>query len=247
MKQFRRVREIIKLTVYGRDGQVGTVQELYFDDQNWAVRYLVVRTGGWLLGRDVLIAPIAIERIDDTDVSMRINLTKEQIEQAPSIESTKAISRQFEEAYYKHFRWAPYWQPDTTLWGSPAPYLDPSAMNLDDPLLSESPEQSHLRSSTDVTGYRIHAEDGEIGHLEDLVVDDEDWIVRYVEVDTRNWLPGKKVLVQSGRIQQIDWENQSVTMSLTRHAIESAPPYDPSMLITPDYEVQLFKHYGKAA
>lgn len=247
MKQFRRMRDLIKLTVYGRDGQVGTVQELYFDDRNWAVRYLVVRTGGWLLGRDVLIAPVAIERIDDTDMSMRINLTKEQIEHAPSIESTKAISRQFEEAYYKHFRWAPYWQPETTLWGSTAPYLDPSVMNLDESLSSESPEQSLLRGSTDVTGYRIHAKDGEIGHLEDLVVDDEDWIVRYVEVDTRNWLPGKKVLVQSGRIQQIDWENRSVTMSLTRHAIESAPPYDPSMLITPDYEVQLFKHYGKAA
>jgi hypothetical protein len=121
-----------------------------------------------------------------------------------------------------------------------ASYLDPSVMNLDEPLPSESPEQSHLRGSTDVTGYRIHAKDGEIGHLEDLVVDAEAWIVRYVEVDRRNWLPGKKVLVQSGRIQQIDWENRSVTMSLTRHAIELAPPYDPSMLITPDYEVQLF-------
>jgi hypothetical protein len=120
-------------------------------------------------------------------------------------------------------------------------------MNPDDLALSEADEQSHLRGSFEVTGYRIHAKDGEIGHIEDLVVDDEDWIVRYVEVDTRNWLPGKKVLIQSGRIQQIDWENQSVTMSLTRYAIESAPPYDPSMLITPDYEVQLFKHYGKDA
>jgi sporulation protein YlmC with PRC-barrel domain len=247
MKQFRRVRDITKVALYGHDGQVGTVQELYFDDQNWAVRYLVVRTGGWLLGRDVLIAPVAIKRINDSDGSMRINLTKDQIEHAPSLGSAKAISRQFEEAYYKHFQWAPYWQPDTTLWGSPVPYLDPAAMNPDDPALLEADEQSHLRGSFEVTGYRIHAKDGEIGHIEDLVVDDEDWIVRYVEVDTRNWLPGKKVLIQSGRIQQIDWENQSVTMSLTRYAIESAPPYDPSMLITPDYEVQLFKHYGKDA
>ena len=84
-----------------------------------------------------------------------------------------------------------------------------------------------------------------VGHLEDLVVDDEDWVVRYAEVDTRNWLPGKKVLVQTGRIQRIDWQSQSVTMALTRHAIESAPSYDPSQLITPSYELELFKHYGK--
>jgi hypothetical protein len=120
-------------------------------------------------------------------------------------------------------------------------------MNVDEPTFSESPEKSHLRSSAEVTGYRIHAQDGEIGHIEDLVIDDEDWIVRYVEVDTRNWLPGKKVLVQTGRIKQIDWQSQSVTMSLTRHAIQSAPAYDPSMLITPDYEIELFTHYGKTS
>ena len=247
MKQFRRIRDITELTLYGIDGQVGTVQELYFDDQNWAVRYLVVRTGGWLMGRDVLIAPIAITGIDDAEASMRIHLMKEQIEHAPSIENTQPISRQYEEAYYRHFSWAPYWQLDTTMWGSPIPYTDASTASLMEPLPPESPEQSHLRSSAEVTGYGIRAQDGEIGHMEDLVIDDEEWVIRYVEVDTGNWLPGKKVLVQTGRIRQFDWQSRSVTMSLTRYAIESAPAYDPSKLITPDYEVRLFKHYGKNA
>lgn len=247
MRQFRRVRDITALTLHAIDGQVGSVQELYFDDQNWKVRYLIINTGGWLLGRNVLIAPIAVAGIDDAGSSMRINLRKGQIEQAPPIEKAKPISRRYEEAYYKHFRWAPYWQSGTTALGTPIPYPEPPPMNLDEPALSESPEKSHLRSSAEVTGYGIHTQDGEIGHIEDLVVDDEDWIVRYVEVDTRNWLPGKKVLVQTGRIKQIDWQSQSVTMSLTRHAIQSAPAYDPSKLITPDYEIQLFKHYGKAA
>jgi sporulation protein YlmC with PRC-barrel domain len=247
MKQFRRVRDFTTLTLNGLDGEVGTVQDLYFDDHNWAVRYLVVRTGGWLLGRDVLIAPVAVDGIDDTTASMRIHLHKEQIEQAPSIESAAPISRLYEDAYYKHFRWVPYWQPDSSMWGSPNPYLGASVESLDQPTVPEPPESTHLRSSSEITGYGIHAMDGEIGHLDDLVVDDEDWVVRYVEVDTRNWLPGKKVLVQTGRIQGIDWTSRSVKMSLTRQAIESAPPYDPSMLITPDYEVRLFTHYGKHA
>lgn len=245
MKQFRRVRDTLTLTLYGADEQLGTVREFYFDDQSWAVRYMVVRTGGWLLGRDVLIAPIAIERIDDRDASMRIKLRKEQIEQAPPIEKAKPISRRYEEVYFRHFGWAPYWQPGPTVWGGPSPYPQTPTTSLEKPLVLESPEQSHLRSSAEVTGYRVQATDGEIGHIEDLVFDDQDWIVRYVEVDTRNWLPGKKVLVPTGRITQIDWHNQSVSMSLTRHAIQSAPPYDPSQLITPDYEVRLFAHYGK--
>ena len=247
MKQFRRVQDITKLTVYGIDGQVGTVQELYFDDQDWTVRYLVVRTGGRLMGRHVLITPIVIEGIDDVDASMRINLQKEQIKHAPSIESTQSISRRYEQTYYERFQWAPYWQPDTTMWGSPIPSPDASTMDLDTSFVSESLEQPHLRSSAAVTGYGIRAQDGEIGHVEDLVIDDEDWIVRYVEIDTRNWLPGKKVLVQTGRIGPFDWYGRSVTLTLTRHAIQSAPTYDPSMLITPDYEVRLFKHYGMGA
>ena len=247
MKQFRRVRDITALTPYAIDDQIGSIAELYFDDQNWAVRYLIVKTGGWLSGRYVLIAPLAVSDIDDAAASMRINLRKDQIEQAPPIEKAKPISRRYEEAYYEHFRWAPYWLPSTTVLGAPIPYPEPSTMGLDEPALPEAPEKSHLRSSAEVIGYRIHALDGEIGHIEDLVVDDEDWIVSYAEVDTRNWLPGKKVLVQTGRIKRIDWHSQSVTMSLTRHAIESAPVYDPSMLITPDYEIQLFTHYGKAA
>ncbi|QPD04507.1 MAG: hypothetical protein Nkreftii_002281 [Candidatus Nitrospira kreftii] len=247
MKQFRRVRDTLTLILHGDDGQLGTVQEFYFDDQTWVVRYMVMRTGGWLLGRDVLVAPIAIEGIDDRDASMRINLRKDQIEQAPSIDKAKPISRRHEEAYFRHFGWAPYWQPGQTVWGNPLPYPETPMMSMEQPLVSKSPEQSHLRSSAEVTGYGVHATDREIGHIEDLIFDDQDWIVRYVEVDTRNWLPGKKVLVPAGRVRQIDWDTRSVSMSLPRHAIQSAPPYDPAQLITPDYEVRLFTHYGNEA
>lgn len=247
MKQYRRVRDFAKSTLYGNDGRVGTVQELYFDDQTWIVRYLVMRTDGRLMGREVLIAPVIIADIDDADASLRINLRKKQIEESPSIDRAKPISRRFEEVYYKHFQWQPYWQPDSPEYGNPIRFLDDSTMIIDKPLLPEPWERSYLRSSAEVIGCGIHAKDGEIGRLDDLVVNDEDWMIRYVQVDTRNWLPGKKVLVPTHRIQQIDWENRSITMSLTRRAIESAPAHDPSNTVTPDYEVALFKHYGEGA
>jgi hypothetical protein len=96
-----------------------------------------------------------------------------------------------------------------------------------------------------MTGYAIEAHDGPIGHVEDAVIDDENWVIFYLEVDTGTWLPGKKVLVQTNRIRRIDWTGRSVVLTLSRHTIESAPAYDPAELITPDYEVQLFKHYSQ--
>jgi hypothetical protein len=247
MKQFRRVRDVADMTLRAADGDVGHVSDLYFDDRSWVVRYLVAKTGGWLLGRNVLIAPVAVAEIDDADGALRLDLTKDQIERAPPLDKVQPLSRDYEEAYYRHFQWAPYWQPGPVAWGSSLPYPETPPVNLDQALPSEPRERSHLRSGKEVTGCRIHARDGEIGHLEDLVIDDEDWVVRYVEVDTRNWLPGKRVLVQTGRIARVDWTERIVDMALTRHAIESAPAYNPSELITPDYEVQLFKHYGKEA
>jgi hypothetical protein len=109
MKQLRRIRELTDLTLLATDGEIGHVQALYFDDRTWAVRYLVVKAGGWLLSREVLLAPAAVADINDANGTMSIALTKEQIKAAPPIEAAKPLSREYEEAYFRHFQWAPYW------------------------------------------------------------------------------------------------------------------------------------------
>lgn len=239
MKQLRRFREVIALKLEATDGELGAVEDVYVDGRSWAVRYLIVKTGGWLLGRQVLITPAAVRDIDDKAQALRINLTRAQIEHAPPVDPATPVSREYEESYYRYFRLAPYW--DTV----PGPWqpvvLDPAGP----PAMAEPAADPHLESAAAMTGYAIRAKDGEIGHVEDLVVDDQDWLVRYVEVDTKNWLPGKKVLVQTSRIHHINRPDRSLALSLTREAIQSAPAYDPSQLITPDYEVKLFKYYGK--
>ena len=247
MKQLRRVRELTELTILGTDGEIGSVQEVYFDDRNWAIRYLVVKAGGWLVSREVLLAPAAVTEINDAHRTMKVALTKDQIRRAPPIEAAKPLSRDYEEAYFRHFQWAPYWEPGPTEWASSVPYPEMPPLPIDTTLPADAPKNPHLRSSREITGYDIQAMDGAIGHVEDLVVDDETWTVRYIEVDTRNWLPGKNVLLQMMRIDHISWVDRSVAVMLSRQAIESAPAYDPSKLITPSYEVQLFKHYGTQA
>ena len=247
MKQLRRVRELTELMILGTDGEIGSVQEVYFDDRNWAIRYLVVKAGGWLLSREVLLAPAAVAEINDAHRTMKVALTKDQIRRAPPIEAAKPLSRDYEEAYFRHFQWAPYWEPGPTEWASSVPYPEMPPLPIDTTLPADAPKNPHLRSSREITGYDIQAMNGAIGHVEDLVVDDETWTVRYIEVDTRNWLPGKNVLLQMMRIDHISWVDRSVVVMLSRQAIESAPAYDPSKLITPSYEVQLFKHYGTQA
>jgi sporulation protein YlmC with PRC-barrel domain len=100
-----------------------------------------------------------------------------------------------------------------------------------------------LRSTKDVTGRTIQARDGEIGHVSDFVVDDEDWAIRYLIVDTRNWWPGKKVLISTQWIERISWEESKVFINLTREAVKGSPEYTEEALITRDYEEELHRHY----
>ncbi|MDH4153781.1 MAG: PRC-barrel domain-containing protein [Nitrospira sp.] len=241
MRQLRRVCELRTYTLHATDGDVGSVEDLYVDDESWAVRYLVVNTDGWLLGRRVLLAPVAIARIDEAPRLIHLVLDRDQIERCPPPDSAKPVSRAYEDALYRHFQWAPYWLP------GPSPLVYPTRPWLITPyppITSGPLDQPHLRSSAQITGYSIQASDGTIGHVEDVVVDDEEWHLRYLEVDTREWLPGKRVLVSSAWIDHISWTDRSVVMTLSQEAIQSAPAYDPSKLITPEYELELFEHYG---
>jgi len=245
MNQLRRMRELKSFTLRATDGDIGSLEELYFDDKSWAVRYLVVNTGSWLLGRRVLLAPMAVAGVEEAHRVVRIKLTRDQIETGPPVDIVKPISRAYEEEYYRHFQWAPYWQPGLMPGTNPLVYPTTPPLIVDKPPLDEEQlAHPHLRRSAEVAGYSIQASDGMIGHVEDVIVDDEGWVVRYFEVDTRNWLPGKKVLVAPAWIDYISWADQSVVMTLTQEAIQSAPPYDPSKVITPEYEVELLKHYG---
>jgi hypothetical protein len=212
------------------------VDDVYFDDEGWAVRYLVVSTGKWLPGRKVLISPATLERERDSEPSdgITVALTREQVENAPGIDQDPPISRTLEEAHARYFGYPYYWT-GPYLWGPASLPLAPTWPEAapDRTTLTASAEaqaaaeerarESHLRSSREVVGYAIRAADGEIGHVEDFLIDDEDWAIRDMIVDTRNWLPGKKVLVPPTAISNIDWNNQRVDVRLTRAELEEAP------------------------
>lgn len=225
------------------DGAIGGVEDLYFDDLHWTIRYLVADTGHWLKGRKVLISPYALFTIDPEKHQIAINLRQKEIEDSPSLESDEPVSKQFEEAYYSHYGWPFYWG-GPLMWGPfPTIHFDPEEW-----LKAQQLERSwdpHLRSTRAVSGYHILAQDGEVGHVDDFILDDTTWAIRYLVIDTRNWWPGKKVLIAPEWIERVSWSESQVVLKISRERIQGAPEYSEEALVTRDYEDMLHRHYDR--
>jgi sporulation protein YlmC with PRC-barrel domain len=230
------------------DGEIGVARQIYFDDKTWQIRYLVVNAGSWLSGREVLIAPQALSEVDEQSGVIRVDLTKEQVRNSPPIDSEKPVSRQYEQSYHDHYGWIPYWldagnMPGVTITPTIVPPLEPPTPKAD----SEAPEDPHLRAGNEVSEYEIHAQDGEIGHVEDFVVDDEKWRIRYLVVVTRNWFPGKRVLLSPDWVEEISADEREIFVTVARSTIKAAPDYDSNVPISRAFEQALHNHYGHKA
>ena len=228
--------------LHALDGEIGKVKEFYFDDRHWTVRYLVAETGNWLTGRQVLISPYALGAVIQGEQDITVELTKKQIEGSPSLDTDKPVSRQFEDAYNQYYGWPMYWGGPYN-WGA-YPYIVRDRKNWN-PAQGEKSWDPHLRSTHDVSGYHIHATDGEIGHVEDFVIDDETWAIRYLIVDTRNWWPGTRVLVSPQWIERVSWSDSKVFVNLSREAIRQSPEYRMDSPPTREYETGLHLHYDR--
>jgi sporulation protein YlmC with PRC-barrel domain len=260
----RSLNEIRGYSVLDLDGEVvGQTHDFYFDDVSWVVRYLVVDTGVWLPGRKVLVSSVAISRPDwGGGVSLPVQLTREQVKNSPDIDTDKPISRQQETELHEFYDWPPYWSDvtpfDARAAGMPADtYMEtmraagkekpPPAPDdvMEKVSTAEQTGDPHLRSVAEVLDYDIQTTDGEIGHVEDFVVDSELWIIRYMVIDTRDWLPGRKVLVAPQWVRDISWPESQVEVDLTRAEIKDSPEYDPSIPVNRGYEERLYDYYGR--
>ena len=238
-----KARTLTGYKLNGLDGEIGEVKEFYFDDQHWTVRYLVADTGGWLTDRQVLISPYALVEVSEETQCININLTKKQIEGSPPLDSDKPVSRQIEEDYSGYFGW-PMYSTGPYIWGA-SPYIERDPAKWRKSAKSENAWDPHLRSTYEVSGYLINAADGEIGHVEDFVIDTETWAIRYLIIGTRNWWPGKKVLVSPLWIERVSWSERKVFINLSRETIKQSPEYSVESLLTRDYEDRLHRHYNR--
>lgn len=223
------------------DGEIGKVDDFYFHDRSWAVRYVVVDTGGWLTGRKVLLAPAALGDADDEEKTLGVGKNREQIRNSPPIDTDMPVSRRYEIELQQYYGWPAYWTAGGGEFSAFAPVpADPAAAGA---ALARQPGDPDLHSATDVAGYAAEAVDGEIGHVEDLIIDDEDWVIRYLLVDVKKWWPGKDVIVGTEWVRGISWEKHAISIGLNRDAIRNSPEYDASRPMNREYERKLYEYY----
>jgi hypothetical protein len=247
----RSVTHLQGFTLRATDGEIGKIDHFYFDDESWAIRYLVVNAGSWLEGRQVLISPIAVGQTHWESKQLDVKLTKKQVEDSPNIDMHKPVSRQHESEYLGYYGYPFYWE-GPYLWGS---ITDPAGMAIQRSIVKKAsstkvekgPADSHLRSTKEVTSYHIEATDGEIGHVENFIIDNHTWAIQYLEVTTRNWLPGKKVLISPYWIDRVSWAESKVYVDLSRESIKNGPEYSESMSVSREYEHKLWDHYQRSA
>jgi uncharacterized protein YrrD len=241
----RSMKALMDYGLLATDGKIGAVDDFLFDDHAWTVRYLVANTGGWLRGRLVLISPAAMERPDWQSRLFPVDLTRDQIEQSPSILSDAPVARQKELELARHYNWPMYWAIDSLGGFGAAPIVTSIEPPQGQARPAEEEGNPHLRSVREVRGYRIHATDGDIGHVDDFIVDDANWAIRYLVVDTRNWLPGRKVLLACDWIEEVSWPDTRVAVCHSREEIKNSPEYDPSAPVNRQYEDVLHDYYGR--
>jgi hypothetical protein len=258
----RNLKDLENYKISATDGEIGHVKDFYFDDDAWAVRYFVVETGTWLSSRKVLISPISVHHPDWLAQTLPVSITKEQVKNSPDIDTDKPVSRQNEEQYLGYYGYPYYWgggmwgeglYPYAMVPGYDAGYgLDRAEREremeayLRDERARHRNDDPHLRSCKAVTGYHIHATDGDIGHVSGFLVDDETWAIRYLIIDTSNWWIGHKVLVAPAWIKGVQWFDEKVSVDLSRDSIKTAPIYDPALDWSREQELDLYRHYGRS-
>jgi hypothetical protein len=232
------------------DGPIGAITDFLFDDVTWLVRWLVVDTGGFLGERRVLLPPSALGHVDHSGRRLSVNLTRQQLRDSPPVSADEPVSRVMETNLYDHYGWSPYWSTGFYMggFGYPAGLTTPvdlgfTSRDRQDAVERRASADERLRSVHEITGYHIHARDGEIGHVADFLIEDGDWSIHYLIVDTQNWWPGKQVLISPRSIESTDWSKRLVNLDVDRGTVKDSPAYDGSMTVDRAYEVQFHGHY----
>jgi hypothetical protein len=244
----RSMKDMEHYSIGATDGLIGAVKDFYFDDTDWVIRYLVVDTGESAPRRKVLISPIAIGRPNWSDKILAAKLTRAQVKGSPDIDTEEPVSRQQEMGYAGYYGYGNYWGGGG-LWGAG---LYPDILQAGRQVNNSGAgshvihgADSHLRSGNAVMRYYVNASDGDIGHVQALLVDEGSWAIRYIVVNTSNWWLGHNVLIAPEWIGYVSWAESSLSVNLTRQAIQDSPPYDAATALSGEQEAGIHAHYGR--
>lgn len=232
------------------DGSIGHVEDTLFHDETWNVRYFVIDTGPWILGRRLLCSAGYAERFDDRDGRLRIDLTRDQVEASPELEADLPVSELKRREFTKYKKGPVYWSQS----GVRKEAHPPGAM----PAVHEESEEEkqqverelygkHLRSAGEVTGYTVEASDKPLGSVVGLLVDDDDWSLRYIAVEAEGSGQRKMQIYSPDWVETIRWIEQSIHIKFAHDVATNAPPLEDDAMVSRDYEKKLYDYYGLEA
>lgn len=250
----RSTHEMTNYTIGATDGEIGKVTDFFFDDVSWAIRYLVVETGSWLLSRKVLISPFALQHADWMHKRLPVSISRDQVKHSPDIDTRRPVSRQHEMAYADYYGYPYYWG-GSGLWGEGlyAPLQVsrkdigsvPPVTTYATPLRPGN--DPHLRSCQSIIGYHIQASDGDIGHLQEMLVDEKTWSIRYMVVNTSNYWVGREVLISPDWVKRIVWDESKLTLDLLQQTIKDSPRFESSTELNRQQETAIHQHFKRTA
>lgn len=248
----RSLKEIIGYSIQETDDVLGTCQDFIFDDALWVIRYMVADTGNWLRHHRVIIPPAALGEPDWNTERLPIRYTREQLENCPLLDQHAPVSRQYEMHLHDYLEIPFYWISENFLEGipdgkgvvRPVDEIDVESSGEEESAAANVLE-GKLRSAIEIMSYDASSVDGDIGRVDDMIIEDNSWVIRYMVIDTGAILPGKKVLVDTQWIEEVRWDKQRVIIDMTRETLEGCPEYDPDAAVNREYEVRLYDYHGK--
>ena len=241
----RSLKQLRKYSLQATDGPEGKVKDFLFDEESWVVRYLEADFGSWFSSKRVLIPRIFLDDPDWEKKKFPVKLSEDLIKSGPGIEDHLPVSRKFESELIRHYNLTPYW---------PYTYPEPSGGSLFFPPrplvvpprnVQEEDVDTSLRSFREVEGYSINTGEKDSGHIDDLIVDDEDWQIVYAVVDFVRWLPmSKKVLISIEGMEEISYIEQEIKVSMSEEHVKNAPEYDPDKILNIEEEKEMYDFFS---
>jgi sporulation protein YlmC with PRC-barrel domain len=258
-----RAKTLKSYSMLASDGELGSLDDFYFDSDTATIRYFVGDTRTWFFGGKVLLSPLSFKEIDRSNERIAVNATKDQIKDSPKPEEHEPITRRYEQQLSSYYGWENYWadnaaRRDITGFQAHAPMMPPifnpegpreehDGLKSDEAHASEQQyrEDQQLISVEDIKGYKVHTADGEAGKIHDCVIDDEDWKIRYFVVNVGGFFNKELVLVSIDWLNDVSWRDHTITFDLENKRIEDAPEFVSDQPITREDEAALYEHYNR--
>ena len=198
------LKSLFGVSILAKDGNIGHLHDVLFHDQSWVVRYFVVETGNQFSGRRVLLSPFSFLKPEWEKRILPVDLTIEEVRQSPDVDTDLPVYRQQEIAMTRHYGWPAYWTMEASRLAGEK---------------SESEGDPNLRSANEILTYKVKTSDGDLGSMDDLVVEDANWFIRFLVLSAGGWFEGQKLLVATRWVGSVSWANKEVIVPHSRDSI----------------------------